>query len=84
MSREVTRLGDLGERYDLHGVCHSCRAMRPLSMATLLRRLGEAMPLAALSARLRCQQCGSGDCGVRIIWAGARVCVYGNHDARAR
>lgn len=84
MAREISRLGDLGERYALHGVCHSCRAMRPLSVTRLLRRLGEAMPLAALGARLRCGQCGSGDCGLRIIWTGARGCAYGNHDDRAR
>lgn len=82
MARDITRLGDLGERYHLHGVCHQCRDMRPLCLASLLRRLGAAMPLAALGAKLRCGSCGSRDCGLRIIWSGARSCTYGNHDAR--
>ncbi len=81
MARGVTRLGDLGDRYDLHGVCHACRDMRPLSLAGLLRRLGAEAPLASLRSRLRCAVCGSRDCGVRIIWSGARACAYGNHGA---
>ena len=44
--------------------------MRMLDLEQLLRQLGADFPTGQVEARLRCRECGSKDCGIRIVWAG--------------
>ena len=66
----LANLGDLSEKYRLYGVCNTCSTMRLVPMVRVLHDLGAAFPISGVRHRLRCQECGSRDCGIRVVWCG--------------
>ena len=73
----LANLGDLSEKYRLYGVCNACRDMRLLPMVRLLHDLGADFPIRGVRHRLRCHECGSRDCGIRIVWWGCEAIAEG-------
>ena len=69
-------LADLTDHH-LYGVCNTCSRMERLKMLVLYDRLGPEQPIATVSRHLKCSHFGGRDCGIRIVWAGAREFRYG-------
>ena len=51
-------------------MCNACHSMRDLKMVVLVAKLDPAFPIAGVRTRLRCRECGSRDCGIRLVWTG--------------
>jgi hypothetical protein len=71
-------LEDLSDKYRLYGVCNACHRMDRLNLFSLVTRLGSDFPIGQVKTRLKCGECRSKDCGIRIVWVGKAEYAYGN------
>ena len=55
------------DQYRFLAVCESCNRMVRLDRD----KLSDDMTIPALRERVTCQECGSQDCGIRIVYVGA-------------
>jgi hypothetical protein len=69
----ISTIQDLTDKYRLYGVCNTCHRMDRLNLFSLVTRLGATFPIGQVKMKLRCKQCRSKDCGVRIVWVGCQV-----------
>ena len=69
----ISQLADLTASYRLYGVCNTCYRMDQLNLLRLSNSLGPQFPISQVKTKLRCLNCESKDCGIRIVWAGCPV-----------
>jgi hypothetical protein len=63
-------LGDLPPDQAMYGHCRDCDRTERLHVPSLILRFGPAMSFEAVRRRLRCQGCGSNNCGLLFGWSG--------------
>jgi hypothetical protein len=66
----LSTLADLTHSYYLYGVCNACHRMEQMNLLKLSMALGAGFPITSVKSKLRCEKCGSKDCGIRIVGAG--------------
>ena len=66
----LSTLADLTQSYRLYGVCNACHRMERVNLIKLSMALGAAFPIMRIKTKLRCHECRSKDCGIRIVWVG--------------
>ena len=69
----ISRLADLTASDRLYGVCNDCYRIERLNLLRLSNSLGPQFPISQVKTKLRCRDCESKDCGIRIVWAGCPV-----------
>ena len=52
------------------GVCNTSHRMERMNLLKLSMALGNRFPITRIKSKLRCNKCSSGDCEIRIVWAG--------------
>ena len=66
----VSTLADLLDSYRVYGVCNACHRMNQVNLLRLSIALGAGFLIMRIKTKLRCHQCRSKDCGIRVVWAG--------------
>jgi hypothetical protein len=66
----LSTLADLTHSYRLYGVCNTCHRMERINLFKVSQVLGLGFPITRLKSKLRCDECDSRDCGIRIVWDG--------------
>ena len=65
---KASNLSDLTKNHALSGVCNRCGRMLRLSITRLIMARGD-IEIKTVKDKLKCQDCGSRDCGIRISWS---------------
>lgn len=64
-------LSDFSYALELYGVCNACHKKERMDLVKAAMALGWSFPINQLNTKLRCDGCGSTDCGVELLWTGA-------------
>ncbi len=69
----LTRIGDFDPaEFTIYAYCGACDHSAPVDA----EMVGQDVEVRTLPSRLRCAECGSRDCSIRIVYTGAGEFEY--------